>query len=71
MNVIYTPEAKAELDGAATYYRLKSPKAALSFQHEFNAVMERVQTSPQQFPFVGYGVRRAVTQRFPYNIFFE
>jgi plasmid stabilization system protein ParE len=71
MKLILSPESKVELSGAAAYYRLKSPSAAVNFRREVKSVMARIRATPQQFPFISTTVRRALTEGFPYNIFFE
>ncbi len=69
-HLIVRPEAEAELVDAFDWYE----GCVVGLGNEFllcvDAVMNSVSRTPQQYPCVYRSVRRALTRRFPYEIFF-
>lgn len=68
--VVVPPEARAELDRSATWYRRKSPVVARAFRSSIRQIVHRVAERPSSFPEIAPGVRRALTKHFPYAVFF-
>lgn len=64
------PEAEADLSDAFHYYELCRSGLGQDFLLCIEAVFERITRNPHQYPAVHKAVRRAVTQRFPYGIYY-
>jgi plasmid stabilization system protein ParE len=63
-------EARAEFLDAIQWYEAKRMGLGSRFKAEVDRTLTRIQTSPQQFPEVEPGYRRALVHSFPYGIFF-
>jgi toxin ParE1/3/4 len=68
--LIVRPEAEAELCAAFDWYEGCSSGLGSDFLLCVDAVFHAIQRSPQQYPRVHQIVRRALTRKFPYEIFF-
>jgi plasmid stabilization system protein ParE len=67
---IVRPEAEAEIAEAFDWYENRVPGLGSDFLLCVDAVFSAILRSPQQFPQVHKIVRRALTRRFPYEVFF-
>jgi len=63
-------EAKTEFLDAIQWYEAKRVGLGARFKAEVDRLLTRIQTSPQQFPEIEPGYRRAFVHSFPYGIFF-
>lgn len=70
MEVIVHPFAEADVREAAFRYENTRQGLGAEFALELDALYERIAQSPQQFPEIGDGARRALLRRFPYAIYF-
>ena len=68
--LIIRPEAEAEMTGAFDWYEDRLPGLGSEFLLCVEAVFNAILRAPQQFPHVHKIVRRALTRRFPYEVFF-
>lgn len=68
--LIVRPEAEAEMAEAFDWYEDRVPGLGADFMLCVDAVLGAVVRNPQQFPRVHRAVRRALTRRFPYEVFF-
>jgi plasmid stabilization system protein ParE len=68
--VIFTQAARAELIDAQDWYEREAAGLGRHFREAIDALTERLNTNPQQFPIVFKSVRRALLRRFPYALFF-
>jgi plasmid stabilization system protein ParE len=68
--IIFTRPARAELIDAQDWYENEVPGLGRRFRAAVDAVIERMSTSPQQFPVIYKSVRRALLRRFPYALMF-
>jgi plasmid stabilization system protein ParE len=68
--VIFLEEAEAEFEEAQAWYEERSRGLGQAFVTSVQASIERVRRSPLQFPVVDGDVRRALTRRFPYGVFY-
>ena len=68
--LIVRPEAEAEMADAFDWYEDRVPGLGSEFLLCVDAVFSAILRSPQQFPRVHKIVRRALTRRFPYEVFF-
>jgi len=64
------PEAEAEMADAFDWYEDRVPGLGAEFLLCLDAVLNTIVRSPQQYPRVRREVRRALTRRFPYKIYF-
>ncbi|MBM4310248.1 MAG: type II toxin-antitoxin system RelE/ParE family toxin [Deltaproteobacteria bacterium] len=67
---IVRPEAEAEMAEAFDWYENRVPGLGSEFLLCVDAVFNAILRSPQQFPQIHKIVRRALTRRFPYEVFF-
>jgi plasmid stabilization system protein ParE len=70
LDLIIRPEAEAELADAYDWYEERVSGLGSEFLLCVDAALNALQRSPEQFPRVYRTVRRALTRRFPYEIFF-
>jgi len=68
--LIVRPEAEAELVDAFDWYEERVPGLGSEFLLCVDAAFGSILRSPQQFPRVHRIVRRTLTRRFPYEVFF-
>jgi len=68
--LIIRPEAEAEMADAFDWYEDRVPGLGADFMLCLDAVFSAIVRSPQTFPRVHRIVRRALTRRFPYEVFF-
>jgi hypothetical protein len=64
------PLAEADVREAAFWYEGKREGLGVEFTLELDSLYDRIAQSPQQFPEVGEGARRALMRRFPYAVYF-
>lgn len=68
--LIVRPEAEAEMAEAFDWYEDRVPGLGDEFLLCVDAVFCSILRTPQIFPHVHRIVRRALTRRFPYEVFF-
>jgi len=68
--LIIRPEAEAEMADAFDWYEDRVAGLGAEFLLCLDAVFSAIVRNPQQFPRVYRVVRRALTRRFPYEVFF-
>ena len=68
--VILRPEAKREIAEAYGWYEEKRDGLGNEFLLVVDAAIERIRREPESHPVVHRDVRRALTQRFPYGVFY-
>jgi len=69
--VIVRPEARDELSEAADWYRKKSPAVAESFKVAVRQTLRTIVEWPAASPKISDRVRRALTNQFPYAVFYS
>jgi len=69
--VVIRPEARDELLEAANWYRRKSPAVAASFRKAVLQTISYISEWPTASMEVSDGIRRALTTKFPYAIFYS
>ena len=70
MRLIVRPEAEAELLQAFSWYEDQQPGLGRSFMDEVSVCLEYIEQRPLSFAVVNNPLRRAMTRRFPYALFF-
>jgi toxin ParE1/3/4 len=68
--LIVRPEAEAEMAEAFDWYEERVSGLGSEFLLCVDAMFSSILRSPEQFPRVHVIARRALTRRFPYEIFF-
>lgn len=68
--VIFTPSARVELSDAQDWYENEAPGWGRRFRAAVDAVVQRMEANPRQFPVTYKHVRRALLRRFPYALLF-
>ena len=68
--LIVRPEAEAEMAEAFDWYEHRVPGLGLEFLRCVDAAFSAALRNPQRFPQVHRTIRRALTHRFPYEVFF-
>lgn len=62
--------AESELSEAFDWYEERVPGLGSDFLLHVDAALQSIRRSPEKFPVIYKGLRRALTRRFPYQIFF-
>ena len=68
--LIVRPEAEVELTDAFEWHEDCVPGLGSEFLLCVDATLNSILRAPQQFPHIHRIVRRALTRRFPYEVFF-
>jgi len=64
------PEAEADLTEAFEWYETRVPGLGLEFIRTVDSLFDSIIRNPQSYPVVYKTVRRALTRKFPYEVFF-
>lgn len=70
LRLIVRPEAEQEMEEAFEWYEERVPGLGSDFLLCVDATLNSIARQPQQYPHVHRVVRRALTRRFPYEVFF-
>ncbi len=68
--IIITPEAEKDLDEAFKRYEKNSPGLGVEFLNCVDESLKVIQDTPEIYQNVYKNIRRALTHRFPYGIFY-
>lgn len=66
-----TPGADLDVEAAFDWYEAEEPGLGYEFLDELRAAYQRVLDHPLGYEDLRSGIRRALTRRFPYAIFFS
>jgi plasmid stabilization system protein ParE len=69
--LLYHPEASDEIDGAYTWYAMRSTHAADGFYEELFKALDMVHQRPRQFPSYLHGTRRVLLDSYPFSVVFR
>lgn len=69
--VVFLPSARDDLRRAQGWYREQRRGLGREFRDEVDRVLAIIAENPRFFALTYRGVRRAITKRFPYKIFYE
>jgi len=69
-DLIIRSVAEVELTEAVDWYEERLPGLGSDFLLSVDAALNSIARSPEQYPVVHKTIRRALTRRFPYEIFF-
>jgi plasmid stabilization system protein ParE len=70
MQLIFRPEAQAELLAAQAWYEARSPGLGFEFARAIDAAVARAQRAPLSFPCIEADFRHVMTRKFPYSIIY-
>lgn len=70
LRLVIRPEAEEEMADAFDWYEKRVPGLGSEFLLCVDATFNSILRRPQQYPQVHRIVRRALTRRFPYEVFF-
>ncbi len=70
MKLKISPLALIDLKESIEYYNLQQENLGDDFAGKINSTFERIKENPKQFPKEFKEMRKAQTERFPFNIFF-
>jgi plasmid stabilization system protein ParE len=65
-----TPLVERDIEDAFDWYESERVGLGLEFLDELRAVYERIEESPLKYEILKFEIRRALTRRFPYAIYF-
>jgi len=68
--LILRPEAEAELTEAFKWYEARASGLGLEFVRSVDSLLNSICRDPLSYPIVHKTIRRALTRKFPYEIFF-
>ena len=68
--LIIRPEAETDLLEAFNWYEARVPGLGSEFLLAIDALLNSILSNPQQYPAVHKTIRRALTRRFPFQVFF-
>ena len=64
------PAAQDDIAAAAAWYDLERSGLGRDFLERIDGLLQQVTKAPYQFPTILPGVRRGLTRRFPYGVYF-
>ncbi len=68
--VIISSEAEKELNDSKEYYNKEKENLGNEFVNAIDSTIQRIVENPEQFSKTRNQIRKAVVNRFPFNIFF-
>jgi len=70
LRVVFRRAAKSEFEDAAAWYQERRRGLGEEFAAEIGEAIERASEYPLRYPLVFGDVRRAVSRRFPFAVYF-
>jgi toxin ParE1/3/4 len=72
MRVKLHPEARVDLKEGKSFYRRRSPLAAIAFAREIDTAILRIKEAPLRYPAGEHGTRELILPwRFPYTLVYR
>ena len=65
------PDVDADIEAAFEWYQGEQPDLGFEFLDELRAAYQRILEGPLKYQVLRSGIRRALTRRFPYGIYFS
>lgn len=65
------PAVEADIEAAFDWYELEEPELGFEFLEELRAAYLRILESPLGYQELRSSIRRALTRRFPYAVYFS
>lgn len=70
MQLVFRPEAQAELLEAQAWYEARSPGLGFEFARAIDAAVTRALRTPLTFPRIDADFRHVAARKFPYSIIY-
>lgn len=71
LRIAFRRAAESEFAEAVIWYDQRRAGLGQEFIHEIEQALDRAAAAPQRYPVVAGDVRRTVTRRFPFAIYFR
>lgn len=71
MNYIFHPEARQEVQKATHYYKDIDTRLGILFRKEIDKAISNAMNHPKAWQKIAPGVRRCLTNRFPYSVLYN
>jgi toxin ParE1/3/4 len=71
LQVLLTPQAEADLLSAQAWYLGEDESLGPRFSNAIENTLNRIATYPESYPELEFGIRRALTRRFPFMIYYR
>lgn len=68
--VRFRPEAEKDVEDAAKWYENQRPGLGKEFLDKVSSTLENLARQPSMYPIVHRNIRRALTHKFPFGIFY-
>jgi plasmid stabilization system protein ParE len=65
-----TPRTQLDIEDAFDWYESERIGLGIEFLDELRAVYDRIEANPLKYQVLKFDVRRALTQRFPFAVYF-
>jgi len=69
--IVFHPDAIEDAEGAARWYRNRSPRAAARFVEEISQVIDKIFAAPQRWPLGVGGTRKIKLPCFPFIVVYR
>jgi len=69
--ILSNAASDADIEAAFEWYESEQPDLGLEFLNEIRATHLRILDEPLKYAVLRSGIRRAITRRFPYGIYFS
>jgi len=69
--ILSNAASDADIEAAFEWYESEQPGLGLEFLNEIRATHLRILDEPLKYAVLRSGIRRAITRRFPYGIYFS
>lgn len=71
MEIRFHPAAHTEVTEAQSWYRERSPMAAVGFARETARAVRLISEAPNRYPRGAHGTRRFLLRRYPFSLFYR
>ena len=71
METRFHPAASTEVTEARSWYRERSPLAAVGFAREIARAVRLISEAPNRYPHADHGTRRFLLPRYPFSMFYR
>jgi len=69
--IVAEPAVDADIEAAFQWYESEEPGLGFEFVDELRHAYRRILNGPFKYQDLQFGIRRAITRRFPYAIYFS
>ncbi len=67
----FCPEAESDLEDVALWYQTQAAQLGYEFLDEVKKILQIMANNPEIFQIIYKNVRRAIVQRFPFDIYYQ